>query len=229
MLYDILSLVFPDFCYACNQALIRGEKHVCTECRVKLPYTNFHLSPLGEQNMVSRRFWGKVPVKYVLPYLYFKRAGRVQRLLHELKYKGAEDLGEALGTWYGRDLKMSGYGACFDVIVPVPLHKRKQRQRGYNQAESFAKGLAAELEMDCSNQILVREKDSETQTRQSREERWQNVEGIFRVIKPEALQGKRVLLADDIITTGATLEACAASLLGAGCLEISVVSIAAAE
>jgi ComF family protein len=229
MLSDLLSLLFPEYCYACHQGLVKGESYVCTDCRIKLPYTNLHLATVENQNLVSRRFWGRVPVRYVLPYFYFRRAGRVQRLLHELKYRGAEDLGEALGSWYGSDLKSAGYEDQFDVVIPVPLHRRKQRQRGYNQAESFAKGLARELDMDCNSHVLIRQKDSDTQTRRSREERWQNVEGIFRVVQPEAVTEKRILLADDIITTGATLEACAMALLKAGCKDVSVVSIAAAE
>jgi ComF family protein len=229
MLYDLLSLIFPRYCYACLQGLVSGEKYVCTDCRIKLPYTNLHLAPEDSQDILQRRFWGRVPVRFVLSYLYFRRAGRVQRLLHQLKYRGAEDLGEALGTWYGSELKEHGYNHHFDLIVPVPLHPQKQRQRGYNQAEKFAQGLASELNVPCSSKILTREKYSDTQTRRSREERWQNVEGIFRVAKAEEIKDQRILIVDDVITTGATLEACANALLQADCKEVSVVAIAAAE
>lgn len=228
MLSDLLSLIFPRYCYACLTALVRGERYVCTECRIKLPYTNLHAHP-DSSNMVSRRFWGKVPVKHVLPYLYFRRAGRVQRLLHQLKYKGAEELGEAMGNWYGSELQGHGYDQHFDLILPVPLHPRKRRQRGYNQAESFARGLAGQLEVPLNSHLLVREKHSATQTQKSREERWQNVEGMFRVRDKAPLLDQRILLADDVITTGSTVEACAAVLLQAGCREISVAAIAAAE
>ena len=229
MLYDFLSLIFPRYCYACHIALVKGEKYVCTDCRIKLPYTDLHRDQQGLYNPVLKRFWGKVPVRFVLPYLHFRRAGRVQRLLHQLKYKGAQEIGETLGSWYGSELNGHGYSKEFDLIVPVPLHPRKLRQRGYNQAESFARGLAGELGLPCKGDILVRDKNSGTQTRKSRAERWQNVEGIFRVKQPEEVTDKRILLADDVITTGSTLEACANTLLQAGCREVSVVAIAAAE
>lgn len=228
LLYDFFRLVFPAYCYACSQALVKGENCVCTECRIKLPYTNLHVTP-EEAHQVSRRFWGLVRIAQVLPYLYFRRAGRVQKLLHQLKYKGAKDLGEALGHWYGSELRNQGFQTQFDVIVPVPLHPRKLRQRGYNQAACFGLGLAQELDIRCSDHLLMREKEGDTQTRKTREERWQNVEGIFRVGVPLEAKGKRILLVDDVITTGATLEACATALYAAGCQEVSVAVIAAAE
>lgn len=229
MLYDFFRLVFPAYCYACSQALVKGENCVCTECRIKLPYTNLHLAPDEVKQGVSSRFWGIVRIVYVLPYLYFRRAGRVQKLLHQLKYKGAKDLGEAIGRWYGSELKNRGFNAHFDLIVPVPLHPRKLRQRGYNQAACFGIGLAQELDIRCSEHLLVREKEGGTQTRKTREERWQNVEGIFKVATPREAKGQRILLVDDVVTTGATLEACATALYASGCIEVSVAVIAAAE
>jgi ComF family protein len=229
MLHDLLRLVFPAYCYACSQSLVRGEYCVCTDCRIKLPYTNLHTDTTGAQQVVARRFWGKVRINYVLPYLYFRRAGRVQKLLHQLKYKGAKELGEALGHWYGGELKGYGFDDRFDLVVPVPLHARKLRQRGYNQSSCFATGLARELGLVCRDHLLVREKESDTQTRKTREERWQNVEGIFKVTVPQEVKDKRILLVDDVITTGATLEACATALLAIGCKEVSVAIIAAAE
>lgn len=224
---DFLTLLFPEYCYACERSLARGEAIICTYCRLKLPYTNVHLQePL--QNKLAARFFGKVPVQHTLAYLYFNRAGRVQRLLHALKYKGVQEVGETLGNWYGHNLHEAGFKDCFDLIITVPLHPRKQRQRGYNQTDSFAQGLATALALPWSGQALKRTQYTSSQTRKSRPERWANVENVFRVDKPQLVLDKRVLLVDDVITTGATLEACALMLLKAGCRQVSVCTIAAA-
>ncbi len=225
---DFVSLLFPEYCYACEKALVQGENIICTNCRLKLPYTNNHIPFGNPDNIFLRRFYGKVPVKYAFAYLYFKSRGRVQRLLHELKYRGVQEVGETLGYWYGASLKQHGYAMEFDLILPVPLHKVKLRKRGYNQTDSFAQGLAQGLEIDWSNKILTRTVNTTTQTKKTRPERWANVEQVFKVTNPEFIIGKRILLVDDVITTGATLEACALTLLNAGCKEISVGAIAAA-
>ncbi|ARS37927.1 competence protein [Pontibacter actiniarum] len=208
--------------------MARGEHYVCTNCSVKLPYTDFHVHGATELNPLQRRFWGKVPVRFAFSYLHFIPKGRVQRLLHQLKYKGAQELGEHLGQRYGSLLSDYAYSQHFDLIVPVPLHKHKQRRRGYNQSECFARGLGQSMQLPCHGQVLARTADTGTQTRKSRFDRWQNVEQVFRVAKPEQVQGKRVLLVDDVMTTGATLEACAVALLAAGAAEVSVATIAAA-
>ncbi|WP_026236116.1 ComF family protein [Pontibacter roseus] len=229
MLQDLLSLLFPEICYACAAPMARGEKYICTECSVKLPYTDAHVHGATELNTLQQRFWGKVPVRYAFSYLYFRPKGRVQRLLHQLKYKGAHELGEHLGRRYGSLLSDHQYGQQFDLILPVPLHHAKLRRRGYNQSDSFAKGLADAMNLEWNSRILVRNIDTETQTKKSRLDRWQNVEKVFAVKMPEKVKGKRVLLVDDVLTTGATLEACIQSLLDSGCSEVSVATIATAE
>ncbi|SIQ67977.1 ComF family protein [Pontibacter lucknowensis] len=229
MLQDFLSLLFPEICHACDQALTRGERYICTECNVKLPYTDLHLHGATELNYLQQRFWGKVPVRFAFAYLHFKSKGRVQRLLHKLKYKGAEEVGEHLGTRYGSILSDHGYAAHFDLIIPVPLHRLKLRRRGYNQSDGFAKGLSEALQIPWSNKVLERAIDTDSQTKKSRLDRWQNVEQVFVVKKAEEVSGKRILLVDDVLTTGATLEACAHTLLQSGCHEISVTTIAAAQ
>lgn len=228
MFEDLLSLLFPESCYACSGAMARGEKYICTNCSVKLPYTDFHVHGATELNPLQRRFWGKVPVRFAFSYLYFMPKGRVQRLLHQLKYKGAKELGMHLGHRYGSLLSDYQYNQQFDLIVPVPLHKYKLRRRGYNQAEHFARGLAESMGLTCHGKALLRTTDTGTQTRKSRFDRWQNVEQVFQVAKPEQVKDKRVLLVDDVLTTGATLEACARALLAAGAAEVSVATIAAA-
>ena len=147
MFDDLLSLLFPQSCYACDGAMARGEKYICTKCSVKLPYTDTHIYGATELNPLQRRFWGKVPVRFAFAYLHFMPKGRVQRLLHRLKYRGAKELGEHLGQRYGSLLSDYQYAEQFDLVVPVPLHRHKLRRRGYNQAESFAKGLANALQL----------------------------------------------------------------------------------
>lgn len=224
---DFLTLIFPEFCQACERTLVAGEDLVCTHCRLKLPYTNVHLQP-PELNPLAIRFYGKLPIKHVLAYLYFNRAGRTQRLLHALKYRGVQEVGELLGNWYGHTLRETGYACSFELIIPVPLHPRKRRQRGFNQSDSFAKGLASALDLPWNNQILQRTRFTSSQTHKSRPERWENVADVFRVIDGIMVQNKKLLLVDDVITTGATLEACGLTLLQAGCAEVNVCTIAAA-
>lgn len=228
MFEDLISLLFPRSCYACSTALARGEKYICTSCSIKLPYTDVHLLGTAEQNPLQRRFWGKVPVRYAFAYLYFVPKGRVQRLLHKLKYKGAQELGEHLGQRYGSLLSDHAYATQFDVVVPVPLHKYKLRRRGYNQAESFAKGLANAMQLPVAGNALYRAIHTSTQTQKSRMDRWENVAQVFQVLHPEQVQGKRILLVDDVMTTGATLESCTVALLAAGAAEVSIATIAAA-
>lgn len=228
MLQDFLSLLFPEICHACDQPLARGEHYICTECNVKLPYTDLHVHGATELNYLQQRFWGKVPVRFAFSYLHFRSKGRVQRVLHKLKYKGAQELGEHLGKRYGALLYDHGYAAHFDLVVPVPLHRLKLRRRGYNQSEGFAKGLAEALQVPWSSKVLERAVDTDSQTKKSRLDRWQNVEQVFVVKQAEEVKGKRILLVDDVLTTGATLEACAHALLQHGCSEVSVTTIAAA-
>lgn len=224
---DFISLLFPQDCLACHELLARGETTICTDCRVNLPYTNSHLLT-GPESELLNRFYNKVPVKHALAFLSFTRSGRVQQLLHALKYKGHEEIGEILGNWYGADLKENNYQEQFDLIIPVPLHRQKLRKRGYNQSDSFAKGLAQVLEIPWQSDVLARLADSSTQTKKTRLERWQNVGQLFTVAQPAAVQNQRILLVDDVMTTGATLEACALVLLEAGAQKVSVATIAAA-
>ncbi|MGI4867040.1 MAG: ComF family protein [Janthinobacterium lividum] len=228
LLADFLNLFFPQACLACQEPLVAGERHLCTTCRAELPYTDYHLLPAA-QNPLSRRFWGKLPVAHTLSYLRFLQHGRVQHLLHQLKYQGQQEIGQALGQLYGAELATAGLGLEFDLIVPVPLHRRKLARRGYNQADAFATGLAAALPCPSSATALRRTEHTTSQTRKSRTERWQNVATVFEVAEPQAIIGRHILLVDDVLTTGATLEACGAVLLAAGASQLSIATIACAE
>lgn len=226
ILSNFVGLIFPRVCLACDEPLGRGEDHICTNCRAQLPYTDYHLLPPAD-NPLARRFWGRVRVRHALSYLRFLRRGRVQHLLHQLKYRGQRDVGLALGRWYGHDLLRHGF--LFDLVVPVPLHPRKLAKRGYNQSDPFAAGLAESLGISWHAEGLHRLEHTDSQTRKNRLERWQNVAEVFGVTDPATVQGKHVLVVDDVLTTGATLEACAAALLAAGAAEVSVATIASAD
>ena len=225
---DFIGLIFPRLCLACREPLVRGEQHLCTGCRAELPYTDFHLLPPG-QNPLGRRFWGKLPIRHALSYLRFVRHGRVQHILHELKYQGQRDVGTVLGRLYGAELHAAGLAADFDLIVPVPLHPRKLAKRGYNQAAAFATGLADGLKVPTHNTALRRTANTQTQTQKNRAQRWENVATVFEVETPMAIVGRRILVVDDVLTTGATLEACGTALLAAGATEVSIATIACAD
>jgi len=225
---DFVGLIFPRVCLACQDPLARGEDHLCTGCRAQLPYTDYHRLP-PDQNPLARRFWGKLPVQHAFSYLRFQKHGRVQHLLHQLKYQGQQDVGRILGRWYGEELAGAGLRATFDLIVPVPLHARKLAQRGYNQADSFAEGLATGLGRPWQAEALRRVTNTKSQTRKNRVQRWENVETVFEVADPALVREQRILVVDDVLTTGATLEACCAVLLAAGAREVSIATIATAD
>ena len=170
-----------------------------------LPRTNFHLYC---DNPVSRIFWGRVDILNAASFLLFNKGSKVQHLVHALKYKDRKDIGIFLGEEYGRDLKNCLYFSDSMIIIPVPLHKKKYLKRGYNQSEQFAIGLSQEMGIPYTCQSLFRKNSSETQTRKSRFMRWQNVNEIFEVKEPGKIAGRQILLVDDVVTTGATLESC---------------------
>lgn len=223
MLNDFLALVFPLTCAACGNSLYRHERSICTFCTFHLPQTHFHLR---SDNPVARMFWGRVDVRSAAAFFYFGKKGRVQRLIHQLKYKGNKEAGTAIGKLYGAELSGSPLFNSISGIVPVPLHRSKQRKRGYNQSEYFARGLAESMQVECLAGAVTREVASETQTRKSRYKRWENVAEVFRVKEPSQLESKHILLVDDVITTGATIEACAAKLLQVPGVMVSVAGIA---
>ena len=162
-----------------------------------------------------------------MSFFKFTKAGSVQQILHALKYRSMPELGQMLGIIYGEELKTAGYDTRFDLILPVPLHAFKKKRRGYNQSEEFGKGLSKALSVTCSDEILMRNTSTSTQTKKSRFRRWENVKNVFEVRRPAEVDGKRILLVDDVVTTGATLEAVGQALLNSGCKELSIACIAA--
>jgi len=171
-------------------------------------------------------FWGRIPLYSAASYYYFAKQGKVQHLLHQLKYKGQKDIGTAIGKLYGTELMESELFSKIQCILPVPLHAKKLKKRGYNQSETFAQGLAQSMGADCPAGIVQRMVASETQTKKSRFKRWENVESIFTICNGSEIENKHVLLVDDVITTGATIEACAQALSKVPGVKVSVASIA---
>jgi ComF family protein len=222
---DFISLLFPKICASCGNSLWKQEETVCLSCEFHLPRTNFHLSL---ENPVSRLFWGRVILESAAAYLWFNKGNKVQRLIHQLKYKGRKDIGIYLGRQYGQFLRHSPFFNTVQIIVPVPLHIKKLMKRGYNQSEQFAIGLGESLKIPVYPDVLSRRKETETQTKKSRFRRWQNVAEVFEVKDPLSLEMKHILLVDDVITTGATLESCIRALSCIPSVRISVATIAVA-
>jgi ComF family protein len=225
-LADFVSLLFPELCPACGTALVANEKIICTDCHYNLPLTNFHLQP---NNIVAQQFWGRINVENAYALYYFSKGGKVQNLVHQLKYKGVTRIGNLLGNIAGEQLSKADSYTGIDYIIPVPLHKSKLKQRGYNQSTCFAEGLAQKLQATVEDNNLVRIKATETQTHRSRFSRFENMQDVFVVNNPERLENKHVLLVDDIVTTGSTLEACGIQLLKITGLKLSIATIAYAE
>ena len=202
---------------------MRNENLICTECYVVIPRTNYHNDP---DNPVAQLFWGRCMIEKAAAFSYYNKGSRIRNLIHNMKYKGIREIGYEMGKIYGTSLKASGFMNDIDVIIPVPLHPSKKRMRGFNQSESISMGIGEAAILPVEIQSLIRVTVSATQTKRSRYERWTNVEGIFRVVNPGTITGKHILLVDDVITTGSTIEACTNELLKIGNVKVSVVALA---
>lgn len=223
---DFTSLFFPEYCLGCSGGLFKGEEILCTRCLANLPRTGY-LS--NEENPVKEKFIGRLPIKYGWAFLRFRKTGIVQHLLHQLKYNGHPEVGIRLGKLFGKELTEQGFYSEFDTIVPLPLFASREKNRGYNQSAKFAEGLSESLDIKFNSSCCSRLKNTGTQTRKTRVERWENVELAFSVKDVTEIENKRVLLVDDVITTGATLEACGRQILNSGCKELSIACIAEAQ
>ncbi|HTF21498.1 MAG TPA: phosphoribosyltransferase family protein [Chryseolinea sp.] len=225
ILRDFVSLFFPTPCMACGESLLKGEETICTSCLLELPETDHHLN---SENPLLHRLSYRIPLRYGMACYRFTKNGRVQRLLHALKYKGHHEIGTRLGRVYGEKLVEAGTYDGFDLILPVPLHVSRLRKRGYNQSAKFGEGLAEKLMIPCTDKLIKRLQKTETQTRKSRVRRWENIANVFKVVVPELVKGRSILLVDDVITTGSTIEACANALFSEGARELSIACIAEA-
>ncbi len=223
MFGELLALFFPRWCVACERLVAYHEHELCTRCLVSLPHTDYHLR---QDNPVIRRFYGHLPIHHATALYHFTKPGPVQRLLYQAKYQRRPRVLTRLGTYYGTLLRQVPAYRRVEVVVPVPLHRRRLQARGYNQSAWFARGLAASLHVPCHDAWLVRRVDTPSQTAKSGRDRWRNVQGAFQHAPLADLQGRRLLLVDDLITTGATLHACAQVLLAGGARTVSLVALA---
>ncbi len=204
---------------------MNNELVICTNCRHELPVTNF---PPDNDNPVKKVFYGRVKLEYASSLLLFQKKGNVQKLMHQLKYRGHREISKFLGQWMGAILAEASLLSNIEAVIPVPLHKKKLRSRGFNQVEDFGKEIARSLDIPYIDNVLLKRSFTTTQTFKARLSRWGNIEETFVLANPELIHNKHVLLVDDIITTGATLEACAGVLKEAGGVKISIASMALA-
>lgn len=223
---DFISLIYPRSCICCDNLLLKSEEFICNPCFINLPQSKFEAENESE---LDKLFYGRVPVQKAGAFLIFEKSGKVQKILHSIKYNGNKRLAFRVGQWYGEKLKEYNVFVMADCIVPVPLHPKKQKQRGFNQSEEFAKGLSDSLHIPVVNDNLIRVEFTSTQTKKSKAERWENVKDKFELMYPERLENKTILLVDDVITTGATLDACYQALNSAKEIKLSVISLAYAK
>ncbi|HLW06950.1 MAG TPA: phosphoribosyltransferase family protein [Marinilabiliaceae bacterium] len=222
LLQGLMTLTFPQHCYHCQSSLPMYAEVLCRKCEASLPKTGFENQL---DNIVFQSFWGRVPIHFATSAFHFRQGETLQKLVHLLKYRNHPEVGLYLGRITGRIIAKSNLLSGIDLVIPVPLHYRRYRKRGYNQCDIIAQGLAETLNVEVISDLLFRSSYNVSQTTKKHYERWQNVEGIFHVVEGQRIQNKRILLIDDIITTGATLEACCTALNETSGVEINVVTV----
>lgn len=225
-LEDFLSLFLPNLCAGCDNHLVKGEDCICTHCMLTMPLTGFERYG---NNPVMRQFWGQVPVEQATAYATFSKGGALQQMIHRLKYESRPDIGVRLGRAFGEGLYRHGWSHAIDLLVPVPLFKSRERLRGYNQAACIAQGISQVTGIPVDMQAVRRNRNTDTQTRKNRFDRSGNVQRVFEVINSEAVQGRHILLVDDVITTGSTLVSLAEVLREIPGVRISIAALAFAK
>lgn len=226
MFSTLLNFFYPRLCISCGNLLLQKEQFFCLHCLHNLPETRYHEF---EDSPLSLLFRGRVPVENTGAFLFYKKGNHVQKILHHLKYNGGKDIGAFLGNIYGAQLIQHEKWRNVDVIIPIPLHQKKEKKRGYNQSEWIAKGLSSGMQIPYNTNLLIRSEFTETQTKKSRFHRWENVKEVFQLTDSNALINKHVLLCDDVLTTGATLEAAIQKLAATPTIKVSVVTLATAQ
>jgi ComF family protein len=226
ILEDVLHLIYPHTCNGCGSDLLSDKQLLCYQCLNDLPHTGF---ARYENNMIENIFRGRIDVKAAHSEFYFSKGQLVQQLVHQLKYKGNREIGEYLGGMMGETLLTSQRFSQLDMIIPLPMFADKEFKRGYNQATVIAGGMAKKMQVALCTNLVTRNRLTETQTRKHRQERWQNVDGSFSITDPGKLSGKKILLIDDVITTGASIEACGACILTVPGTSLYIASMAHAS
>ena len=226
ILKDFFRIFYPELCANCDNQLSQNENVVCTFCRHDLPLTNY---TDYSDNKITKNFYGRIAIEKANSLLFYRKEGITKKLIHELKYKGNEEIGTFFGNWLGEILKQNNEFSDIDFIIPVPLHPKKLKQRGYNQVSKFGKNLSYHLEKPFLENTLLRTSTSKTQTFKARFERFNNIDTKFQLRDTSIFKNKYVLLIDDVITTGATLEACAKELQKTEGVKICILTIAYTE
>tara|TARA_B100000767_G_scaffold270248_1_gene293590 strand:- start:143 stop:829 length:687 start_codon:yes stop_codon:yes gene_type:complete len=225
-LKDLLYLFYPELCVICESKLVTNEKILCTYCRHDLPiinYTNYR------KNKITEIFYGRIPIEKAVSFMLFRKKGKVKDLIHQLKYKKNQKIGVFIGNWFGEILQKNKEFIDIDFIVPVPLHKNKYRKRGYNQVTKFGECLSEILSISYEEKLLIRTSSTKTQTLKQRFDRFKNIDTKFLLTDTSFFKNKHILLIDDVITTGATLEACSKELLKSEGIKISIATMAFTE
>lgn len=217
------SLFFPTVCYGCGSDLVRKQQLLCLRCIGKIPFTGF---PGKSGNPVEKIFWGRMNVESASSLVYFSKETIVAKLLHQLKYKGKKEVGEYCGRLIGEAMRDSGISGTIDAIIPLPLYKNKEKMRGYNQAAVICSGIGSIINKPVFANVIRRNSFTETQTRKNRLERWENMQERFVLQDASIIEGRHVLLVDDVITTGATLEACGSVILQSKATKLSIFTFA---
>ncbi len=223
ILKDVFGLFFPKICACCDAHLLEMETSVCLSCRHELGTTRFSFE---SNNILEKSFYGRIPLESATALFYFLKKGKIQQMIHQLKYNGQQEIGIFIGNWLGDEMLESNRFSTIDQIIPVPLHSKKLKKRGYNQLDTFGNTLSNKLQIPFNYNLLIKVSSTKTQTKKMRFDRWRNVRELFEVQNPTLLENCHVLLIDDIITTGATLEACFEALRSVKNLKISIACMA---
>ena len=218
---DLIDLIFPRHCCVCGETLSRQERDICLNCLYTLPKIEPH-----HKKEIEQIFWGKIDIERAASFMYYRKGSPYNALMHKLKYKDAPEVGTRLAEMAAKELMDSGFFDGITRIVPLPLSKKKQRKRGYNQSEYIAMGLSNITGISVDNSLVIRDIANETQTHKNRDERWENVKDIFSVNGNVSLENEHILLVDDILTTGATICSCAATLQKECGCKISIFTLA---
>lgn len=223
MFHDFINMLYPSLCHICSAELLKNEAIICTSCLHDLPITNYQQD---NDNPVKKVFYGRIKLEHATALLQFRKKAGVQQLIHDLKYRGHKEIGNFLGKWMGEELSKNEIYQTVDLVIPVPLHQKKLKIRGYNQVEGFAKEIANCLQAQYADDILLKTSASTTQTLKNRISRWGKIEESLIIENSWQAENKHILLTDDLITTGATIEACAHKLFEIKGVKLSVAAMA---